>query len=330
MRTRRLGRTDLQISELVLGGGYVGGLLLHADADTRREALRRMLDAGVNWIDTAPAYGDGRSEEVIGGLLPTFETRPHISTKVRLEAGSGDPIAELRASLTRSLERLGLPKVTLLQLHSRLGTPTALSLDSLLGPGGVADGFDRLKAEGLIDYAGITALGEPEACRQAVASGRFDTAQVYLNALNPSAALTAPSAQWSSDDFGGLLDLCAQHDVGVLAIRILAGGVLASDVRHGREIPITRNADMVSESERLEAVRSLLETSAASRAQAAIRWVLGEPRVAGAVLGVAELAHIDEGLAAIAAGPLPGQVRDAIRNAIVQFEVSAGPQGDSV
>ena len=101
-------------------------------------------------------------------------------------------------------------------------------------------------------------------------------------------------------------------------------------MRHGREIPITRNADMASESERLEAVRSLLETSAASRAQAAIRWVLGEPRVAGAVLGVAELAHIDEGLAAIAAGPLPGQVRDAIRNAIVQFEVSAGPQGDSV
>ncbi len=329
MRTRRLGRTELQISELVLGGGYVGGLLLHADIATRREALRRVFEAGVNWIDTAPAYGEGRSEEAIGALLPEFEVQPWLSTKVRLDSDGGDPATQIRRSLAASLERLGQPAVTLLQLHNRLGAPAALPLETLLGPGGVADTFDALKNEGLIRFAGITALGDPASCRQAVESGRFDTAQVYLNLLNPSAGLPASTPGWSSDDFGGLLRACQAQDVGVLAIRILAAGVLASDERHGREIPITRNADMESEGRRMAAVLPILRELPDSRAQAAIRFVLGEPRVAGAVLGVAELSHVDEGLAAVARGPLPDDVRARLRDAIIGFEASEG-EGDSV
>ena len=62
MNTKRLGRTDLEISEIVLGGGYVGGVFLHGDDDTRRRVLRMALDNGVNWVDTAPSYGYGQSE----------------------------------------------------------------------------------------------------------------------------------------------------------------------------------------------------------------------------------------------------------------------------
>ena len=69
MKTNTLGRTGLQISELVFGGGFVGGILLHASDEVRREAIRRALDGGINWIDTAASYGNGQSEEVVGWLL---------------------------------------------------------------------------------------------------------------------------------------------------------------------------------------------------------------------------------------------------------------------
>ena len=69
MKHRRFGCTGIDISELVFGGGFVGGILIDADDDTRREAIRRALDAGVNWIDTAPSYGQGQSETALGWLL---------------------------------------------------------------------------------------------------------------------------------------------------------------------------------------------------------------------------------------------------------------------
>ena len=62
MRYRPFGRTGLQVSELVFGGGWVGGILIHQDDATKRAAIERALEAGINWIDTAPSYGDGKSE----------------------------------------------------------------------------------------------------------------------------------------------------------------------------------------------------------------------------------------------------------------------------
>ena len=69
MKYRRFGRTGLQVSELVFGGGFVGGILLHQDDETKRTAIRRALDGGINWIDTAASYGNGKSEEALGWLL---------------------------------------------------------------------------------------------------------------------------------------------------------------------------------------------------------------------------------------------------------------------
>ena len=59
MRYRPFGRTGLEVSELVFGGGWVGGLLIHQDEASKLNATRRALDAGINWIDTAPSYGAG-------------------------------------------------------------------------------------------------------------------------------------------------------------------------------------------------------------------------------------------------------------------------------
>ena len=107
MRKAILGRTGLEISELVLGGGVTGGILINADEATRFNALRRAVMGGINWIDTAPIYGNGASEETIGRHIESLTPRPQISTKVRLETEDMDniPSAILR-SLEASLTRL--------------------------------------------------------------------------------------------------------------------------------------------------------------------------------------------------------------------------------
>ena len=76
MRKNVLGSTGLEISELALGGGVTGGILINPDEVTRYTALRRAVEAGINWIDTASIYGHGASEETIGRHLEALEPRP--------------------------------------------------------------------------------------------------------------------------------------------------------------------------------------------------------------------------------------------------------------
>ncbi len=319
MRTRRFGRTGLAIPEVVFGGGWVGGVLIHTDDATRRAAFVRALDAGIDWIDTAASYGQGESERTIGRLraeLPAAR-RPRISTKVRLDTESGEPVADqLRRGLQESLERLRMDKVTLFQLHNPIAPETgggSVGVDAVLGAGGVADGLDRLRADGLCDHVGFTALGDAASCIRVVESGRFDSAQVYLNMLNPTAGLATRGAL-GVQDFSGLLDACRRHDLGVMAIRVLAAGILATDVRHGREVPITaEGGDLAAEERRAAAVLAAVGPEHGTRAQRALRFVLAEPRVSCAVYGMAELGHLEEALAGAAMGPLPGAALDALQ-----------------
>ena len=105
MRYRTFGRTGLQVSELVFGGGWVGGLLIHQDDDTKLKALRRAMEAGINWIDTAPSYGQTRSEQVLGWLLGEIGDKPHLSTKVRLDTARLHDIAgQVERSIHESLD----------------------------------------------------------------------------------------------------------------------------------------------------------------------------------------------------------------------------------
>ena len=85
MRYRRLGRTGIEVSELVFGCGNVGGLLIRGAPDDMRAAVRRALDAGVNWFDTAAAYGNGVSEQSLGRMLNEIDDTPYVSTKLRLD-----------------------------------------------------------------------------------------------------------------------------------------------------------------------------------------------------------------------------------------------------
>ncbi|EDP63088.1 aldo/keto reductase [alpha proteobacterium BAL199] len=318
MRTRRFGRTGIQISEVVFGAGWVGGILIHQDNDTKHQAFHRALDAGINWIDTAADYGKGESERTIGPLMESLpvDARPRISTKARLDLNSSEALADqLRRSLEQSLERLRMDKVTLFQLHNPIAAESGngrIAIDAVLGAGGVADALDRIRDDGLCDHIGFTALGDPACCIQVVDSGRFDSAQVYFNMLNPTAAL-AERGNLAVQDFSGLLSACARTDVAVMNIRVFAGGALASDVRHGREAPITPDGTIEVEAKRAKAALAVVDEQHGTRAQRALRFALAEPRVSGAVVGLAELSHLDEVLKAAEMGPLPESALAALR-----------------
>ena len=316
MRTRRLGRTGLEVSEMVFGGGFVGGIVIHADDATKRQALRRALDAGVTMIDTAPRYGQGQSEEALGWLLDEIDETPILSTKVRLDLTDlSDIPGQIEASIKASLTRLRRTSVELLQLHNPIAAATtnaAIGIDHVLGADGVADGLERVRKAGLTRFVGLTALGEAAAIKEVIGSSRFDTAQVYYNLLNPSAGQDMP-AVWSGHDFSGVIAACRAQDMGVMNIRVFAAGIIATDIRHGREIVITEASAVAVEAQRARAVFAVLGDEFGSRAQTAIRFSLAEDAISCVVVGLAELAHIDEALGGFTAGPLPPAASERLR-----------------
>lgn len=311
MELRSFGRTGLQVSEVVLGGGNVGGILIHQDDATKREAVRRALAGGINWIDTAAQYGDGKSEQALGWLLPQSGAMPYLSTKVSVDVQSPVSIADqIEQRLAEGLARLKRSSVDLLQLHNRIGARPegrVITVEQVLGKDGVAAGFERLRDRGLIRYLGITGLGDAASVCEVLHSRRFDSAQVYYNLLNPSAARAMPSA-WTGQNFSGIVDACQRNDVAIMAIRIYAAGVIATDERHGRESVLTADTSLAEEERKATAVFAALGTEHGTRAQVALRFVLSDPRVSCAIIGCAELSHVDEALQAQAMGPLPASV----------------------
>ena len=97
-----------------------------------------------------------------------------------------------------------------------------------------------------------------------------------------------------------------------MAIRVFAAGVLASEKRHGREVVITRNAELTVEARRVHSVFAALGDAYGTRAQTALRYVLSNPDLACAIIGLAELAHLEEALAGQALGPLPQAALDQL------------------
>lgn len=310
MKYRAFGRSAIMVSEIAFGAGNVGGILIRQDDATKREAIRRALAGGINWIDTAAQYGNGKSEEALGWLLPEAGAAPYLSTKFNLIAENFEDIpAQIEERLRASLARLKRSSVDLLQLHNRIGPKPGgrvLAVEQILGRNGVADGLDRLREKGLIRHRGITAIGEATSVCEVIRSGRFDSAQVYYNLLNPSAGRSMPKA-WTGHDLGGIIEACRANQVAVMAIRIFGAGIIASDERTGRESVLTANTSIPEEARKTKAVFDAIGTGQGTRAQIALRFVLSNPDISCAVIGSAELHHIDEALRAAEMGPLPAQ-----------------------
>jgi L-galactose dehydrogenase/L-glyceraldehyde 3-phosphate reductase len=305
----------MQVSELAFGGGWVGGVLIHQEDAVKLRTLRRAVEAGINWIDTAPSYGNGQSEMALGRLLKDVEGSPHISTKVMLDTARLDDIpGEVERSVLDSLKRLDRDSVDLLQLHNPIGRSAAgnaVTVEHVLGEDGAAEALERMRDQGLTRYIGITALGDAASCRRVIDSGRFDSAQVYYNMLNPSAGRQMPP-RWEGHGLGDLIAACNEQRMGVMAIRVFAAGVLASRTRHGREVVITRDSDLQTEERRADAAFAALGERYGTRAQTALRFVLANANVSCAVIGLAEPVHLEEALAGARMGALPREAMEQL------------------
>ena len=245
MRKNLLGRTGFLVSEIAFGAGVTGGILIKGDETGAVRALNRALAAGINWIDTAALYGNGASEATIGRHINSLKPQPYVSTKVRIER---DQMNDIPGAIERSLERE--PQAAQPRAASRCSSCTTSSArrsatgrcsrpSRCCGPGGVADTFDRLKEQGLFYASGMTAAGETEAILEVIESGRFDCAQVYYNAINPSAGWSRAHRNWRAQDFSGIMAACFRQNMGVLNIRVFAGGPLAKPARPERLAVLT-------------------------------------------------------------------------------------------
>ena len=308
MKYREFGNTGIRVSELIFGGGAVGGLLINQDDNTKLAAVKRAMEAGINWIDTAPSYGQGRSEEALGWILKEIEEEPYVSTKVSINTDDMSDISgQIQRSIESSLERLSRESVTLLQLHNWIGRVTKgymVSSEDIMRKGGVLEGLQRVKEQGLVQHFGITALGKTDHIIDVIEDGRIASAQVYYNLLNPSAGRSVPPV-WEVYDFSGILDVCHRYGVAAMAIRVFSAGVIATDARHGRETPLTKGDTLQSETSKASAVFGDIGSDYGSRAQTAIRFALAQKRLSSIIFGLAELDHLEEAINAQNKGPLP-------------------------
>jgi L-glyceraldehyde 3-phosphate reductase len=306
MKYRRLGRTGFEVSEVGFGCGRTGGILLNGTMEERRAAMRKALDGGINWFDTAEAYG---SEPALGELLKEVEETPYVSTKVTLDPGAPDLAGQVEEHLDGCLGRLQRGSVDLAQLHNRID-PTAgkdsraVTVEQVLGPGGIAEGLEKVRADGRCRAIGFTALGDVPAILQVVESGRFDSTQIFYNMINPSAARPMPGA-WTGQNLFGLIDACKAHDMGIIGIRVLVGGIIAADMTDRRVSMMTKETDKETEMVKGGAILDELGGGLGTGAQLGLRFALTCADMSLALVGIGSPEHVDAALAASEMGPLP-------------------------
>lgn len=289
MKFRRLGKTDLQVSSICLGTWVFGGDCWgEADDKESVRVVEKAIDLGVNFIDTAPIYGSGRSESVIGKALRSKKKRPVIATKLGLEK-KGEAIrpnlsrAFIREEVTNSLKRLGVETIDLYQCHwPDPNTPPEETFGELR----------ELVKEGKVRYIGVS---------------NFD-AEILKRVLHV-ADIASDQMQYSlfeREIEGRLLPLCAGRQVSLLAYGSLGGGILTGKYKAPPQLP---KGDVRSFFYkyygdpfwgRAVKVVSILEQIAARRkvptAQVAINWVLSHKEVASCIVGCRNVGQLGKNI----------------------------------
>jgi L-galactose dehydrogenase/L-glyceraldehyde 3-phosphate reductase len=313
MQLRKFGRTPMQLSVLGFGCGAVGGLMVRGDHADQERTVSKALAAGVNYFDTAVQYGDGESETNLGRILQKLkQAHAVVGTKVRIPPNAYGRIADtVAASLEASLARLRRDRVDIFHLHNPItenGGGATLSVKQVLDE--VVPTFERLRAQGKIRFLGLTAVGDTAALHRVIDANAFDSAQVVYNMLNPSAAHATP-ANYPAQNYGRLFDHTAKAGVGVVGIRVLAGGALSGSAeRHPIASPppepIGSAMNYDADIERARRLLPLVQDGfASSLTEAAIRFAIAHDAMGTILVGIATPEQFDGALAAVEKGPLP-------------------------
>lgn len=291
MQYRRLGKTGFMVSEIGYGAWGIGGSYWKGTRDDEsRAALRAAIDAGVNLLDTALVYGQGRSEKLVGEVMRERSERIYVATKVpplneHWPALPGDrltdtfPASHIIASTEQSLRNLKLECIDLQQLH--VWRDEWLEDDSWLRA------LHRLKTEGKTRAIGISLNDhDPDSGLRAVAAGVVDTVQVIYNIFDQSPA-------------GRLLPACARHDVGVLARCPFDEGSLTGTITPETKFPAGdwrndyfRGDRKVQVAAHVEPLRRDLGAEARTLPELALRFCLAHPAVSTVIPGMRTRKHV--------------------------------------
>jgi aryl-alcohol dehydrogenase-like predicted oxidoreductase len=320
MQMRVFGRTGMQLSVLGFGCGAVGGFMVRGDPADQERTIARAIAAGVNYFDTAVQYGNGESEKNLGRVLQKLKpANVVIGTKVRLPPAETGRIADTVAtSLEGSLARLRLDQVEILHLHNPItgrGGGSTLSVRQVLEE--VVPAFERLRAQGKIRFLGMTAVGDTAALNQVIDARAFDSAQVVYNMLNPSASEQLP-LNYPAQDYERMFDHTRAAGVGVVGIRVLAGGALSGSAeRHPiagpPPEPIGSAVNYDADVERARRLIPLIQDGfATSLTEAATRFALSHPAMGTILVGMATPQQFEDALAAVQKGPLPQAALDRL------------------
>ena len=312
MNYRRLGRTELEVSEVGYGAWGIGrSQWIGAEDDESLRALNRAIDLGLNFIDTALAYGEGHSERLVGRVVRERAETVYVATKIPprnrvwpapagLHPDEVFPADYVRESTETSLRNLSLEAIDVQQFH--------VWSDEWVGEGDWLEAVEELKIEGKIRFFGVSINDhQPENAIRLIETGVVDTVQVIYNVFDQS----------PEDE---LFPACREHDIGVIVRVPFDEGALT-----GRITPDTtfdeddfRNdyfrgdrKDQVYE--RVRAIVTELGVSQDEIAEVALRYVLSHPAVSTVIPGMRSVRNVERNMAVADGKGLPEDQAQALK-----------------
>lgn len=212
--TRALGKTGLKVP--ILGFGSGSRFLMYEQEDKALEALSRALDLGITYIDTAHSYGDGRSEERIGKLMP--ERRGQVVLATKLSARTAD---DAKRQIELSLKRLQTDRLDVLHIHALSGPDDLAKIEK---PDGVLKALYEAREQKVTRAIGITCHADPDALAQALERHDFDCTQMALNAALARMADAPGGMKATPMAAGGFeakaLPIAVRKGMGVIAMKV--------------------------------------------------------------------------------------------------------------
>jgi aryl-alcohol dehydrogenase-like predicted oxidoreductase len=297
MNLRPLGKTGIEVSEVGYGAWGIGqSMWIGADDTESLRALDRAIDLGLNFIDTALAYGDGHSERLVGRTVRSRAETVHVATKIpprnmRWPASGDDRVEDafpgeyIRASTEKSLRNLGLDTIDLQQFH--------VWHDNWLEQGDWLETVQALKQEGKIRHFGVSINDHaPDTALELVRSGNADTVQVIYNVFDQS----------PEDE---LFPAVEEHGVGVLARVPFDEGGLTGSIGPGTEFPegdfrasYFQGDRKQQVADRVQAIVDDLGIAPGEIAETALRYVLSSGAVSTVIPGMRSIRNVERNCAA--------------------------------
>ena len=308
MKTNRIGRTDVAVTEVSFGCSGLGNLYRKLEDAAALSVLNRAWDHGIRYFDTAPHYGRGLSEQRLGAFLRGRDRAGYvISTKVGRLLSPGPRLAEadgfieplpnavrydyggdgIEAAFEQSCQRLGTSRVDIVYVHDigryTHGDDDARHMADLMGSG--LDRLERLKSQGRIGAIGL-GVNETEICIEILRERPVD---VILLA-----------GRWTLLDRGAesvLVPLCRETGISLVLGGIFNSGILATGARLGATFDYAPASPDILE--RVAALEAKAGAAGVSLATAALRFALTRPGVASTLIGTANTASLDRNMAAV-------------------------------